>query len=50
MEEIVDRLYTFLLLMLDRGQPEHGLPLPRNWSVPQIHHETVGMWEGYSHE
>ncbi|MDH3601204.1 MAG: hypothetical protein OEU26_16415 [Candidatus Tectomicrobia bacterium] len=50
MEEIMDRLYTFLLLMLDRGEPEHGLPLPRNGSVPQIHDEIAGMWEGYSHE
>ena len=45
-EEIVDRLYTFLVLMLDRGEPEHGLPLPRNWSTPRLNAEICGMWDG----
>jgi hypothetical protein len=47
MEEIVDRLYTFLVLFLDRGEPEHGLPQPKNWSAPRINTEISGMWDGY---
>ena len=47
MEEIVDRLYTFLVLFLDRGEPEHGLPQPKNWSAPQMNAEISGMWDGY---
>ena len=47
MEEIVDRLYTFLVLFLDRGEPEHGLPQPKNWSAPRINAEISGMWDGY---
>jgi hypothetical protein len=28
MEEIVDRLYTFLVLFLEQGEAIHGLPQP----------------------
>jgi len=46
MEEIVDRLYTFLVLLLERGEPDHGLPQPKHWSAPQRHVEIAGMWHG----
>jgi hypothetical protein len=49
MEESVDRLYTFLVLLLDRGEPEHGLPQPKNWSAPQMQVEIARMWDGYGH-
>src|SRR5213596_3794070 len=42
MEEIVDRLYTFLVLLLEGGEPDHGLPQPKNWSAPQRHVEIAG--------
>jgi hypothetical protein len=47
MEEMVDRLYPFLLLFLERGEPEHGLPQPKNWSTPRLNAEISGMWDGY---
>ena len=47
MEEIVDRLYTFLVLFLERGEPEHGLPQPKNCSAPQRNAEISGMWDRY---
>jgi len=47
MEEIVDRLYTFLVLLLDRGEPTHGLPQPTHGSTPQMHAEIAGMWDEY---
>ena len=47
MEEIVDRLYTFLVLLLARGEPTHVLPQPQHWSAPQMHAEIAGMWDGY---
>lgn len=47
MEEIVDRLYTFLLLLLERGEPAHGLPPPTHWSPPRMHADIAGMWEGF---
>ena len=49
MEEIVDRLYTFLVLLLERGEPDHGLPPPKHWSAPQRHVEIAGMWDGYGY-
>jgi len=49
MEEIVDRLYTFLALLLERGEPAYGLPLPKHWSAPQRHVEIAGMWDGYGY-
>ena len=47
MEEIVDRLYTFLVLLLARGEPTHGLPQPTHGSTPQMHAEIAGMWDEY---
>ena len=44
MEDIVNRLYTFLFHLLTSGEPERGVPLPTNWSVPQIETAIAEMW------
>jgi hypothetical protein len=44
MEDIVNRLYTFLFHFLTRGEPERGVPLPKNWSPPQIEASIAEMW------
>ncbi len=43
-EDIVNRLYTFLVHMLTSGEPDRGIPLPRNWSPPQIEDSIAQMW------
>lgn len=44
MEDIVNRLYTFLFHLLTRGEPERGIPLPKNWSSPQREASIAEMW------
>jgi hypothetical protein len=44
MEDIVNRLYTFLVHLLAIGEPHRGIPLPTNWSPPQIEDTIAGMW------
>lgn len=44
MEDIVNRLYTFLFHLLTSGEPERGVPLPKNWSPPQIEVSIADMW------
>jgi hypothetical protein len=44
MEDIVNRLYTFLFYLLTRGEPERGVPLPRKWSSPQMEASIAEMW------
>ena len=43
MEDIVNRLYTFLFHLLTSGEPERGVPLPKNWSPPQIEASIAEM-------
>ena len=45
MEDIVNRLYTFLFHLLTSGEPDRGVPLPKNWSVPQIETQIAQMWD-----
>jgi hypothetical protein len=44
MEDIVNRLYTFLFHWLTSGEPDRGIPLPKNGSPPQIEDAIAGMW------
>jgi hypothetical protein len=44
MEDIVNRLYTFLFHLLTSGEPDRGIPLPKNWSPPQIEDSIAWMW------
>jgi hypothetical protein len=44
MEDIVNRLYTFLFHLLTSGEPERGVPLPKNWSPPQMEASIAEMW------
>ena len=44
MEDIVNRLYTFLFHLLTSGEPERGIPLPKNWSSPQMETSIAEMW------
>jgi hypothetical protein len=44
MEDIVNRLYTFLFHLLASGEPERGIPLPTNWSSPQMVASIAAMW------
>ncbi len=43
-EDIVNRLYTYLFHLLTRGEPDRGIPLPKNWSPPQIEDSIAEMW------
>ena len=43
-EDIVNRLYTFLFYLLTSGEPERGMPLPQNWSPPQMEASIAEMW------
>ena len=43
-EDVVNRLYTFLFHMLTSGEPDRGIPLPKNWSPPQIEGSIAKMW------
>lgn len=45
MEDIVNRLYTFLFHLLTSGEPNRGIPLPKNWSPPEIEDSIAGMWD-----
>ena len=49
MEDIVNRLYTFLFHLLTSGEPDRGMPLPKNWSPPQIEDAIAGMWTAAGH-
>ena len=46
MQEIVNRLYTFLVHFLQSGEPDRGLPLPKHWAPPQMDAATAGIWHG----
>lgn len=43
-EDIVNRLYTFLLHFLTSGEPDRGIPLPKHWSPPHIEPSIAQMW------
>jgi len=43
-EDIVNRLYTFLFYLLTSGEPDRGMPLPQNWSPPQMEASIAEMW------
>jgi hypothetical protein len=43
-EDIVNRLYTFLFHLLTSGEPNRGIPLPKNWSLPQIEPSIAEIW------
>ena len=43
-EDIVNRLYTFLVYWLTSGEPAQGLPLPQHWSPPRIEASIAEMW------
>ena len=43
-EDIVNRLYTFLFCLLTSGEPDRGMPLPHNWSPPQMESSIAEMW------
>ena len=43
-EDIVNRLYTFLFYLLTSGEPDRGIPLPQNWSPPQMEASIAEMW------
>ena len=43
-EDIVNRLYTFLFCLLTSGEPDRGMPLPHNWSPPQMGSSIAEMW------
>ena len=43
-EDIVNRLYTFLFYLLTSGEPDRGMPLPQNWSPPQMAASIAEMW------
>ena len=48
-EDIVNRLYTFLFHLLKHGEPDRSMPLPQDWSAPQIEASIAEMWpEGRS--
>lgn len=43
-DDIVTRLYTFLFYLLMSGKPDRGMPLPQNWSPPQMEASIAEMW------
>lgn len=43
-EDIVNRLYTFVFHLLASGEPDQGMPLPNNWSPPQMEASIAEMW------
>jgi hypothetical protein len=45
MQEIVNRLYTFVYCLLAYGEPAGGVPLPKRWSAPELHAEIAQMWD-----
>jgi len=49
MEEIVNRLYTFLYHLLAYGEPGSGVPLPKHWSAPELHADIAEMWDSGTH-
>jgi hypothetical protein len=42
--DIVNRLYTFVFHLLTSGEPQRGIPLPKNWSPPQMEASIAEMW------
>jgi hypothetical protein len=49
MQEIVNRLYTFLYYLLAYGEPDGGVPLPKHWSAPELHDDIAEMWDSATH-
>jgi hypothetical protein len=45
MQEVVNRLYTFLYYLLAYGEPDGGVPLPNRWSAPELHADIADMWD-----
>jgi len=43
-EDVVNRLYTFLFYLLTSGEPDRGMPLPKQWSPPHIEASIAVMW------
>ena len=42
--DVVNRLYTFLFYLLTSGEPDRGVPLPKQWSPPHIEASIAAMW------